>query len=91
MPIRERRGALLTLPLLPPDPPADGADVWVVPMLQVTLAVEQVAPTMKGETAAPSYKPAVLAGGLKVKVPPFVQQGEQVVVDTSTGEFVRRA
>lgn len=41
--------------------------------VQVTLTVEEAAPSFKGETVAASYKPAVLAGGLRVKVPPFVQ------------------
>eukprot|EP00887_Chlorella_sp_A99_P006266 scaffold3.g6266.t1 len=69
----------------------DGSPVTAELPAQVELVVEEVAPTMRGETAAPSYKPAVLAGGLKLKVPPFVGPGERVVVDTSSGEFVRRA
>ncbi|KDD72888.1 hypothetical protein H632_c2774p1 [Helicosporidium sp. ATCC 50920] len=57
----------------------------------VTLVVAEAAPAMKGETAAPSYKPAVLSNGLSVSVPPFVNQGDAVVVDTASNAFVRRA
>ncbi|PSC68390.1 Elongation factor P [Micractinium conductrix] len=57
----------------------------------VTLGVVEAAPTMKGETAAPSYKRAVCAGGIEVQVPPFVQTGDRVVVETSERAFVRRA
>lgn len=45
---------------------------------------------MRGETAAPSYKRAVVEGGIEVQVPPFVQAGDSVVVDTAERSFVRR-
>ncbi|KAL4429613.1 hypothetical protein ABPG77_008662 [Micractinium sp. CCAP 211/92] len=57
----------------------------------VTLAVVEAAPTMKGETAAPSYKRAVVEGGVEIQVPPFVQAGDMVVVETAERSFVRRA
>lgn len=57
----------------------------------VTLKVAEAAPTMKGETAAPSYKPAVLENGVRLTVPPFVNVGDSVVVDTTTSAFMRRA
>lgn len=57
----------------------------------VTLAVVEAAPTMKGETAAPSYKRAVVEGGIEIQVPPFVQAGDRVVVETGERSFVRRA
>ncbi|GAB4822133.1 hypothetical protein N2152v2_009179 [Parachlorella kessleri] len=57
----------------------------------VTLRVEEAAPSMKGETVAPSYKPAVLQNGVKVMVPPFVQRGEEIIVNTVERSFVRRA
>ena len=38
-----------------------------------------------------SYKPAVLQNGVKVMVPPFIERGDRVVVDTAEGSFVRRA
>ncbi|KAL4458372.1 hypothetical protein ABPG75_013237 [Micractinium tetrahymenae] len=57
----------------------------------VTLAVVEAAPTLKGETAAPSYKKAVVEGGIEIQVPPFVQAGDMVVVETAERSFVRRA
>lgn len=57
----------------------------------VTLEVKEAAPTMRGETAAPSYKPAVLENGVRITVPPFVVAGDKVVVDTREGTFVKRA
>ena len=46
---------------------------------------------VKGQTATSSYKPAVLENGVRVMVPPFITAGEKIIVDTSTGEYVRRA
>ncbi|KAI7840227.1 hypothetical protein COHA_006009 [Chlorella ohadii] len=57
---------------------------------QMSLQVVEAAPTMKGETAAPSYKRAVVEGGIEIQVPPFVQAGDSVVVDTAERTFVRR-
>lgn len=48
-------------------------------------------PVVKGQTAANSFKPAKLANGLKVMVPPFIAVGERIVVDTEQGTYMRRA
>jgi len=56
----------------------------------VTLKVMEAAPHVKGETAAPQYKPAVLETGATVSVPPFVNSGDSITVDTATGNFVKR-
>lgn len=58
---------------------------------QVTLEVTETEPVVKGQTAANSFKPAVLSNGVKVMVPPFVGTGENIVVDTSEVTYVRRA
>ncbi len=58
---------------------------------QVTLEVTETEPTVKGQTASASYKPAILENGLRVMVPPFVTTGEKIVVDTSETTYVRRA
>jgi elongation factor P len=58
---------------------------------QVTLQITETEPTIKGQTAASSYKPAVLENGIRVMVPPFVGVGERIVVDTSEIAYVRRA
>lgn len=57
----------------------------------VDLKVTDTEPSMKGATAAAQYKPATLETGLKVTVPPFVNIGEVVAVDTRTGEYLSRA
>ena len=58
---------------------------------QVTLTISQADPVVKGQTAASSYKPAVLENGVRVMVPPFITAGERIVVDTELVEYVRRA
>jgi elongation factor P len=58
---------------------------------QVTLAVAEADPVVKGQTAASSYKPAILENGVRVMVPPFVTAGEKVIVDTNELTYIRRA
>jgi len=45
----------------------------------------------KGNQANPTFKPATLANGAVIKVPPFVEIGEKVVLDTEEMEYVSRA
>jgi elongation factor P len=58
---------------------------------KVTCAIAETEPVVKGQTAANSYKPAMLDNGVRIMVPPFVAQGENVVVSTETFEYVERA
>jgi elongation factor P len=58
---------------------------------KVTCAVAETEPVVKGQTAANSYKPAVLDNGVRITVPPFVGPEERVVVNTETFEYVERA
>jgi elongation factor P len=58
---------------------------------QVTLEIAEADPVMRGGTAAPSYKTAVMENGMKIQVPPFVEAGTKVVVNTEDGTYVRRA
>lgn len=58
---------------------------------QVTLEIAETEPVVKGQTAANSFKPAILENGVKVMVPPFVSQGEKIVVDTEELTYLRRA
>lgn len=57
----------------------------------VTLEVTETEPTIKGQTASSSYKPAMMDNGVRVMVPPFVTVGEKIVVDTNEVTYVRRA
>jgi len=57
---------------------------------QVSLAVSETEPVVKGQTAASSYKPAVLENGVRTQVPPFIGTGDRIVVSTHDGSYVRR-
>ncbi|MFZ1814032.1 MAG: elongation factor P [Rhizobiaceae bacterium] len=57
----------------------------------VILTVAEADPVVKGQTAASSYKPAVLENGVRCLVPPFVEAGERIVVDTNEIAYLRRA
>jgi elongation factor P len=57
----------------------------------VELVVKETEPAVKGATAAAQYKPAILETGLKVTVPPFINIGEKIQVDTRSGEYLSRA
>jgi len=57
----------------------------------VVLQVVETDPTLKGATATAQYKPATLETGLKITVPGFITQGEKVIVDTRTGEYMGRS
>ena len=58
---------------------------------KVTCKVVETEPVVKGQTAANSFKPAVLDNGIKVMVPPFVGQDEMIIVDTISMEYTERA
>ena len=58
---------------------------------KVTCRVVETEPVVKGQTAANSFKPAVLDNGVKVMVPPFVGQDEDIVVNTDTMDYAERA
>ena len=45
---------------------------------------------IKGQTAASSYKPATLDNGIKINVPPFVESGDKIILDTRTLEYVKK-
>ena len=58
---------------------------------KVTCRIVETEPVVKGQTAANSFKPAVLDNGVKVMVPPFVGPDELIVVNTETMEYSERA
>ena len=57
----------------------------------VILEVVEADPVVKGQTAASSYKPAVLSNGVKTMVPPFITTGERIVVKTEDASYYERA
>lgn len=60
-----------------------------VPMF-VELTVTDTTPNIKGAAVQNTSKPAVLETGLEIKVPPYIEPGNRVKIDTRTGEFVER-
>jgi elongation factor P len=69
----------------------DGKPIGIALPQNVTLTVTEADPVMRGGTAAPSYKGAVLENGMKIQVPPFIEAGEKIVVATEDGSYLRRA
>ena len=58
---------------------------------KVTCIVKDTEPAIKGQTAANSYKPAILDNGLRIMIPPFVGPEESIIVNTETFEYSERA
>lgn len=69
----------------------DGEIVSVELPNTVELTVTDTTPVVKGATATNQTKDATLETGLRIKVPPFIENGERVRVDTRTGEYIERA
>ena len=57
---------------------------------QLSFVVEETDAALKGQTVSSSYKPAVLKNGLNIQVPPFIESGDSVIVDTRTMEYVKK-
>ncbi len=57
----------------------------------VTLKVEETESVVKGQTASSSYKPALLTGGIKTSVPPFISAEDFVVISTTDSSYVEKA
>ena len=58
---------------------------------KVICVVTETEPAVKGQTAANSFKPAVLNNNIKINVPPFIEQNERIMVSTETMEYIERA
>lgn len=58
---------------------------------QVILEVAETEPVVKGQTSANSFKPATLTNGARTTVPPFVNVGERLIINTTDGSYVKRA
>ena len=69
----------------------EGVPVAIELPPRATLEVTETEPTIKSQTAASSYKPAVLSNGVRTMVPSFVTAGTRIVVNTSDGSYIERA
>ena len=57
---------------------------------QVKCKINTTDAAIKGQTVSSSYKPAELDNGIKIQVPPFVETGDEIIVDTRTIEYVKK-
>ena len=57
---------------------------------QVTCKIETTDAALKGQTVSSSYKPAVLNNGLNIQVPPFIEAGDEIIVNTRNLEYVKK-
>ena len=57
---------------------------------QVNCKIESTDVALKGQTVSSSYKPATLDNGLNIQVPPFIESGDEVIVDTRTLEYIKK-
>jgi len=58
---------------------------------QVEAIIDQAEASMKGQTAAASYKPATLENGIRIMVPPFIESGEKIIINTDDFSYVSRS
>ena len=56
----------------------------------VELVIANTDATIKGQTASSSYKPATLENGINIMVPPFINSGDKIILDTSTLEYIKK-
>ncbi len=57
---------------------------------QVNCKIESTDVALKGQTVSSSYKPAILNNGVKIQVPPFIESGDEIIVDTRSIEYVKK-
>ena len=57
---------------------------------QVTSKIETTDAALKGQTASSSYKPATLNNGLNIQVPPFIESGDTILIDTRNLEYIKK-
>src|SRR5207302_1037282 len=71
--------------------PGKGAALSVELPQTVTMKVVEADPVVRGQTASSSYKPGKLENGRRVMLPPHIEAGTRIVVNTSDGSYVERA
>ena len=57
---------------------------------QITCEIESTDVALKGQTVSSSYKPAILDNGLKIQVPPFIENGDKIIIDTRSIEYIKK-
>ena len=56
----------------------------------IECVIETTDAVVRGQTATSSYKPATLDNGINITVPPFIESGEKIILDTRTLEYVKK-
>ncbi len=69
----------------------EGDPIGVMLPESVAMTVVEADPVVKGQTASSSYKPATLENGVRVMVPPHIESGTRIVVNTADGSYMERA
>ncbi len=69
----------------------EGTPVGIELPITVTLEVVETDPSLKGATASASYKPAKMETGLVVQIPPFIESGTKIEIDTRENKYLKRA
>ena len=57
---------------------------------QITAKIEKTDVALKGQTVSSSYKPATLDNGINIQVPPFIESGDEIIIDTRTIEYIKK-
>ena len=57
---------------------------------QVQFKIKSTDVALKGQTVSSSYKPAILENNIKIQVPPFIESGDEILVDTRTIEYIKK-
>ena len=68
----------------------DGKPISLELPNQVQCKIETTDAALKGQTVSSSYKPATLDNGLNIQVPPFIESGDEVIIDTRNFEYVKK-
>ncbi|MEQ8247228.1 MAG: elongation factor P [Alphaproteobacteria bacterium] len=68
----------------------EGTPIGIQLPATIILEVVEAEPVVKGQTASSSYKPAKMNNGMRVMVPPFVETGTRIVVNTADGTYLKR-
>ncbi|PIR31854.1 MAG: elongation factor P [Alphaproteobacteria bacterium CG11_big_fil_rev_8_21_14_0_20_44_7] len=69
----------------------EGAPIGISLPESVVLTIKETEPIVKGQTAANSFKPAIMENGVRLMVPPFIAEGEKIIVNTASCEYMERA
>ena len=69
----------------------DGKAITITLPTRVTMVILSTEPVVKGQTASSSYKPAIVESGARVMVPPHIEAGTRIVINTDDSSYVERA